>query len=70
MNIVKTYIVFADFFFQEKVFKFVHVSLLILHGLNCDDFFISVQFIYIIKRKANSTIEQQKFKDRKNVINF
>ena len=67
MNIVKTFIkvlVFFCFFFSRKVSSLV----LIFPGLTCD--FFQVQCISIVKRKVNSTIDQQKYKGHQNVIVF
>ena len=50
-----------SFFFQEKVcFFFTHKFAFFLRFDR--SFFIQVQFISFVKRKANSTIEQQKCK--------
>ena len=56
-----SYIGLADFFgfFSGKSLKFIH-SILIFRGLTYD--FFENQCISLVKRKANSTIEQQKCK--------
>ena len=54
-----SYIKLADFFSGES-YKICSRSILIFRGLTCD--FFLVQFISIVKRKANSTIEQSNCK--------
>ena len=61
----------ADFFFwvfQEKVLKFVHAQFWFFAVWLVISF--KVQYIFFVKRKANSTIEQQKCKSHEQLIDF